>query len=127
MPSQSQWDNMERRRYVRIEKHFIITYYDKNDPQVKRNVSQLKNISLGGICFVTSEQYTPKTEMGFELKTPYVADAVYIEGVILESREKIPNMIYETRLSFNNVSPEAQLILNKVIDTFAKLSREKNT
>ena len=122
----SQWDNTERRRYIRIEKHFIITYYDKNDPQIKRNISQLKNISLGGICFVTAEQYQIKTEMGIELKTPYVTDAVYIEGTILESREKIPNMIYETRMSFHNISLEAQMILNKVIETFSRLSREKN-
>ena len=120
-----QWDNLERRHYIRIEKHFVISYYDKEDPQIRQNVSQLKNISLGGMCFVTASKYNPGTQMGVELKTPYVSDMVHVDGTVLESHEKIPNMIYETRLRFENLSTQAQLVLQKIIETLSKLSGEK--
>ncbi len=119
------WDNKERRHYIRIEKHFIISYYDLNDPAVRHNISQLKNISLGGMCFITSQGYATATKMGIELKTPFLADTVHVEGTILESREKVPDMIYEIRLSFDALSGEAELVLKKVVETFLKISGEK--
>ena len=121
------WDNKERRRYIRIEKHFIISYYDKGDPHTKYNVSQLKNISMGGMCFVTSQRYTSSTKMGVELKTPYLADAVHIEGTILESHEKVPKILYETRLAFDKLNTEAELVLEKIVETFAKIAEEKKS
>lgn len=124
---EQQWEKQDRRHYIRIEKHFIISYYDKNDPQVRHSISQLKNISLGGMCFVTAVKHEAKTLMGVELKTPYVADAVHVEGTVLESHEKVPNMIYETRLAFENLSEEANVILQKIIDTFLKISKEKRS
>ena len=120
------WDNRERRHYIRIEKHFVISYYDKNDATVKHNISQLKNISLGGMCFITSQQYEPRTKMGVELKTPYLDQAVHIEGAVLQSHEKVPHMIYETRLSFDDLNTAAQVALKKIVDTFSKLLMEKN-
>ena len=35
-----------------------------------------------------------------DLKTPFIADSICFEGVVLECREKIPEMIYEIRLQF---------------------------
>ena len=119
------WNNAERRLYIRIEKHFIISYFDKSDPAVKHNVSQLKNISMGGMCFVAPQNYRDGTRMEVNLKTPYVADMVNMEGVVLESREKIPNMLYEVRLQFGPLSKEAEFILKKIVETFLKISEEK--
>ena len=120
-----QWDHIERRRYVRIEKHFIISYYVKSDPIRKYDISQLKNISMGGMCFVTSRAFGPHTTMGIELKTPYFAETAHIDGTTLASHEKVPNMIYETRLSFDALSPIAEVVLKKIVETFLKLSKEE--
>ena len=121
----NQWDQVERRRYVRIERHFIISYYDKNDPDVKHNISQLKNISMGGMCFIASQKYDPNTKMGIELKTPFLAAMVHVEGTVLESREKAVNLIYETRLAFDALSKEAEIVLKKIVETFQKIKEEK--
>lgn len=114
------WTYRERRRYLRIEKHFIISYYDKSDPKVKQDISQIKNISLGGMCFVTSQGYVPSTKIGIDMKTPYLADTVHMEGTVLESHEKIHHMIYETRLVFDQLSEQAEIIIEKLIATFTK-------
>ena len=95
----------ERRNYVRIKKNFILSYFDKDRPDEKYEITQLKNISMGGMCYVTSRKFNYGTSMGIELKTPYLSDTTYLEGVVLESHEKVKNMLYETRLQFNFLDP----------------------
>ncbi len=75
---------------------------------------------MGGMCFITSRQFEPSTKIGIELKTPYIAEMVPLDGVVLESQEKIPHIIYETRILFEELTPQAQSILKRVIDTFSK-------
>ena len=40
----------ERRQYERIKKSFILSYYDLTIPEIKYTITQLKNISFGGMC-----------------------------------------------------------------------------
>ena len=108
----------ERRHSDRIKKNFILTYYAKSDPEHKYEITQLKNLSLGGICCITSKTYAPETKIGLELKTPYISDTTYLEGIVLESHEKVKNIIYETRLKFEDLKPQAEFLLAKVIDYF---------
>ncbi len=108
----------ERRKYLRIKKHFILSFYDKKDPTTKHEVSQLKNISLGGSCFITVHPYEPLTKLVIELKTPYLAGTIHLEGTVLESQEKVLHLLYETRLLFDSLSPQAEFVLNKIVNYF---------
>ena len=110
---------VERRKHKRLKKHFILSYFDVTNPEHKFELKQLKNISQGGICFVTTIMFPPGTILGIELKTPYLADVTYLEGVVLESHEKIKGMIYEIRLEFKVISPQAEFVLSKLIEFFA--------
>ena len=110
----------ERRKYKRIKKHFILTYFDRNDPLSRYSASQLKNISLGGMCLITSKAFEPLAILEIELKTPYLSELVHVEGRVLESNEKIKDIIYETRLEFIFVSDQARLVLDKIIEHFQK-------
>ena len=108
----------ERRRYIRIKKSFLLSYSNKSEPKEKHEITQLKNISLGGMCFVTSQSFTNPTELDIELKTPYLAETTHLEGVVLESHEKMKNRIYETRLEFRNLNTEAKILLEKLMEFF---------
>ena len=110
----------ERRRYKRIRKHFILTYYDLADPGARFDASQLKNISLGGMCLVTSKSFETLRTLAIELRTPLISELVHFEGVVLESKEKIKGIIYETRLEFQNLSPQAKFVLGKIINHFER-------
>ena len=116
----------ERRKYLRIKKHFILSFYDKRDPAIKHEVSQLKNISLGGSCFITIHPYEPSTKLVVELKTPYLAGTIHLEGVVLESLEKVPDLIYETRLVFDSLSPQAEFVLNKIVNYFQEGNKKNH-
>src|SRR3989338_4968041 len=110
----------ERRAYVRINKNFILTYYDSAKRQEKFEITQLKNISLGGLCFITSKPLAVGAQLHIDLKTPYIAEVTYLDGTVLESHEKIKGLIYETRIHFKNLKPESEFILHKLIQLSAR-------
>lgn len=110
----------ERRQNPRLERNFILSYFDKARPQTKFELTQLKNIGKGGMCFVTSQKFEPGTKMELELKTPYLAEATYLEGRVLESHEKVEGMLYETRLQFEFLDPKGEFLLAKLIEFFVK-------
>ena len=104
----------ERRQYPRVRKNFIIRFSEKNNPSLKFEVSQIENISRGGICFTSTLTFKTGTELSIELRTPYIADTIYLEGEILESHEKIKGLIYHNRLKFKDVTPLAERVLEKI-------------
>ena len=118
MPEESS-NPSERRKYKRISKHFILTYYNPANPKVRHNASQVKNISVGGMCLVTAQKFDPGITLRVELKTPYFANLTRLDGKVLESIEKIKDVIYETRLEFIDPSENVKLILQKITDHFS--------
>ena len=116
----------ERRQYHRIKRHFIISYYDKEIPRVKHEMSQLKNISLGGTCFVASKYFKPGTKLTLEMKTPYLAGMVHLDGTVLDSQERLANILYETRLTFDPLTEQAEFVLKKIVEHFKEGNREND-
>lgn len=116
----------ERRRHKRISKNFILTYFDKADPSQRYEITQLKNISRGGMCFVTTRQYAPQTTIGVELKTPYISDTTTLEGKVLESHEKARDVLYETRMQFTRFDAQAAFIIDKLGEFFEQGDTIKN-
>ena len=113
-------DFSEKRKYTRITKSFILSYYDLNDPLRRHDSSQLKNISVGGMCLVTAQLYTPGIRLAIELRTPFLSEFIHLKGTVLDSKEKIKGIIYETRLKFDELPPATQDILKKLIEHFEK-------
>ncbi len=111
-------EGKERRVYKRIAKHFILTYYDMADPQVRFAASQLRNISVGGMCLITSQPFPPGMMLGIELKTPYIAELTHLEGEVLGSRERVKGLIYETRMRFSELSPQARYVLERIVEHY---------
>ena len=112
--SDTEKSGSERRKFVRVDRNFILTYFDKNLPHIKNEITQLRNISKGGLCFVSTRTFPLSLELIIEMRTPFTTGTVMLEGVVLESRERIKNMIYDVRLEFRNVQPPAMEILEKI-------------
>ena len=108
----------EKRKYKRFKKHFLLRYFDIRTPHLKMELTQLKNISQGGMCFVTAQPFEEGTKMGVEMNTPFLTNATVLEGVVRGCNEKVKNMIYETRLEFDNLNTEASVVLDKLMDFF---------
>jgi hypothetical protein len=110
----SEKQGAERRQFVRIKKNYIIRFYEKNNPSMKFEVSQIENISKGGLCFTSTMSLSAGANLSIELRTPYVADTIYLEGNLLSSTEKIKGLIYINHLKFHDISSEALEVLEKI-------------
>jgi len=104
----------ERRQFVRIKKHYIIRFYQKNNPALKYETSQIENISKGGVCFTSTFLFDKGDILCMELRTPYIADTLYLEGVVLNVQEKIKGLIYQNHFQFQNINPVNAGILEKI-------------
>ncbi len=61
-------------------------------------------------------QGSVNTRMGVELNTPFLTNATVLEGVVRGCNEKAKDLIYETRLEFDELNTEAQVVLGKLIE-----------
>ncbi len=103
-----------RRKYVRIYRNFVLLYHIKGKEDVRHEMSQVNNISRGGINFSSTKELPKDTQLNIELKTPFLNEKINLEGIVLESREKIPNLIFAVRVEFTNLSEQSKDILAKI-------------
>jgi hypothetical protein len=110
----------ERRKYLRIYRNFIMSYHEKGKSIVKHHVSQVNNVSKGGLSFSSTYPLKEGIVVIIDLKPLFIADSIRLEGVVLECREKIPDIIYEVRLQFQEI-PEPVLMVLQKIESYDKL------
>jgi len=104
----------ERRKHLRIYRNFILSYREKGKLITERHVSQVNNVSKGGLKFSSTHLLKPGAVLSIDLKTPFIADPINLEGVVLECKEKIPEMIYEVRIKFQDIPEHVLLLLEKI-------------
>lgn len=103
----------ERRKSVRVYRNFILSYRLK-DSSKAHEMSQVNNISRGGINFSSTHALKPGDEVLIELKTPFLSDKIDLYGEVLESRPKIANLIYSVRIQFKDLTDAAKDVLTKI-------------
>jgi len=108
----------ERRKSVRIGKNLIVSYFLPAEPSRKFSLSQIKNISRGGVCFVTTENFELMTNLAVEFVTPYLSETSALAGTVVGCTEKISGLLYETRMKFENLAPVASAFLDDMINYF---------
>ena len=104
----------ERRKYLRIYRNFILTYQEKGKSVIHHNVSQVNNISKGGLNFTSTYPLVQGAVITVDLQTPFIADSIRLEGIVLGCKEKVPDLIYEVRLEFQKISKETLTVLEKI-------------
>ena len=78
------------------------------------------------MCLITAKQYDEGTMLGIELKTPFLTGLTHLEGKVLESKEKIRDIIYETRLEFQDLCENSKNVLEKTIEHFENETENNN-
>jgi len=104
----------ERRKYLRIYRNFIMSYYEKGKSIARHNVSQVNNVSKGGVNFSSTQPLNQGAIVIIDLKAPFISDSIHLEGFVVECKEKVSEVIYEIRLQFQDVSQESLTVLQKI-------------
>jgi c-di-GMP-binding flagellar brake protein YcgR len=112
----------ERRKHPRISAHFIVSYRIMDEVD-GIDTTQTKNLSLGGMLLTTNRAFPPGTNLALEIRLPFDPNPMMLIGRVIESKQIIKEMLYDTRLEFLSVDDKHKSIINQTVDYYLK--REK--
>lgn len=90
----------ESRKTPRINCHFIVHYRNTDEGQ-HTDVSQLKNLSLGGALFTSSQYLEKGSVVVLKIKLPNSFSPIVSSAKVIESHEIVKGLIYDTRVAFS--------------------------
>ena len=109
----------ERRRHPRVNARFIVSYRILDEAD-NVDISQTKNLSLGGMLLTTNRQFGIGTNLALEIRLPFDPNPIMIIAKILESREISKDLIYDTRLTFLAIDERHRKVIKETVDYYIK-------
>jgi c-di-GMP-binding flagellar brake protein YcgR len=109
----------ERRRSRRITGRFIVSYRLISEEE-SIDISQTKNISLGGMLLTTNRFFAPGTRLALEIRLPFDLHPIMIIGKVVNSHEVAKDLIYDTRLEFLDIDDKHKSIIGQTVDYYEK-------
>lgn len=109
----------ERRKYPRITGRFIISYRIM-DEHNNVDITQTKNLSLGGMLLTTNRQFQPGVRLILEIRLPFDSNPMILTARVVESREITKDLIYDTRLEFLSIDEQHREIIGQTISYYLK-------
>ena len=109
----------ERRKDPRVTARFIVSYRILEEAD-NVDVSQTKNLSLGGMLLTTNRRFDPGTNLALEIRLPFDPNPIMLIARVLESHQVIQDLIYDTRLQFLAVDDKHRHVINKTVDYYIK-------
>ena len=109
----------ERRKYHRIEGRFIVSYRVFEQHQ-NVDITQTKNLGLGGMLLTTNRQFDEGTKLALEIRLPFDPHPIFIIARVVNSQEITRDLIYDTRLAFVAVDEKHRKIVGDTVDYYLK-------
>ena len=113
----------ERRGSNRAKGRFVVSYRILDEESIG-DTTQTKNISLGGMLLTTNRHFDIGTKLALEMRLPLDPDPILVIGSVVESKEVVSNLIYDTRLSFLAVDPKHQKVIGKTVGYYLERKKE---
>ncbi|RJP28699.1 MAG: PilZ domain-containing protein [Candidatus Omnitrophota bacterium] len=109
----------EKRKTPRIAGRFIVSYriLEENN---NVDISQTKNLSMGGMLLTTNRHFDVGTNIALEIRLPFDPNPIMLIAKVMESREITKDLIYDTRLAFLAVDERHRKIINETVDYYIK-------
>jgi hypothetical protein len=117
------YTGLERRRNPRAMGHFVVSYR-LMDEMSNQDVTQTKNISLGGLLLTTNRKFDPGLKLAVEIKLPFDPNPIMLIGKVIDSRQVMKDLIYDTRLEFLAVDEKHRDIILKTVDYYFKKEKK---
>lgn len=95
----------ERRRHTRISANFVISYRVK-EVHEHYDLSQTKNVSQGGILLTTNKKFGSDVQLAITIRFPFIPKRIEVTGQVIDSKEVVRDLIYETRIKFLDLDRE---------------------
>lgn len=117
------YDGEERRKNPRVSGRFVVSYRVIEE-QDNVDISQTKNLSLGGMLLTTNRLFTPGTNLALEIRLPFDPNPIMIIAKVVESREITRDLIYDARLSFLAIDEKHRKIIMDTVGYYLKKDKK---
>ena len=105
----------ERRKYPRATSRFIVSYRIMDEVD-NTDLTQTKNLSLGGMLLTTNRAFDTGTNLALEIRLPFDPHPIMLMGKVLESKEITKGLIYDTRVEFLAVDEKHRSVIMQTVD-----------
>lgn len=119
------YDGVEKRKHKRINASFVVSYRPV-EQEDSADLSQTKNFSKGGILLTTNIKFPSGSLLRMFIQVPNIREKIDVLGKVVESREVVKDLIYETRIAFQNLDDKVFSILGDTVQEFKEPDEEKN-
>ena len=107
----------ERRKHPRINGRFIVSYRILEEAD-NVDITQTKNICLGGMLLTTNMRFERGTTLAVEIRLPFEKNPIMLIGKVVDSNEITKDLIYDTQLEFIAIDENHRSIISKTIDFY---------
>tara|TARA_B100000315_G_C14518369_1_gene560296 strand:- start:113 stop:481 length:369 start_codon:yes stop_codon:yes gene_type:complete len=101
----NEYGGSERRGHPRVDVNFVVSYRIQETAH-DYDLSQTKNLSQGGMLLTTNKKFTQGTCLSMILRFPLIPQKIEVTGIIVDSKEVVRDIIYETRIQFLDLDKE---------------------
>ena len=109
------YNGSEKRKHPRLKANFVVSYRIKNLP-ADCDLSQTKNVSQGGILLTTNKLFSKGTSLAMTIRLPLITQKIEVTGLVVDSKEIVRDLIYETRIEFLDLDEDVMQELGQFID-----------
>ena len=106
----------ERRQFKRISKTCIVSYAPVKSEEIKFDISQTKNLSEGGLLFISDKKFEKDVILKIKLRLPEFSDYVIVQVQVVDSTQIVKNLIYETRGRFVEAGQSTKEAIRRLAD-----------
>ena len=110
----------ERRKFSRIDHAYAISFKRHNSREGNWDISNSRNLSLGGALFLSTEFFLPDNLLDIRLKVSGKSDYCRCRGIVKRCRGPFKNSFYETAVYFTHIDKDSIGPLRKSVDFFLK-------
>lgn len=96
------FSGQEKRRHPRVNSTIVTSYHMQQEDN-NYNLSQTKNVSLGGMLLTTSRRFDKGTPLSMTVCFPFLDQKTQVSGEVIDSREVVKGILYDTRLRFKDL------------------------
>lgn len=110
----------ERRKFPRLNINLVVTYHIKQQAD-SYDLTQTKNVGGGGMLLTTNCYFEKGTILELTIRFPFFVGKTKVDGEVVDCKEIVKNIIYETRIKFLNLDKDIFDKLNSFIKDKLKI------
>ncbi len=111
----------EKRKYLRLNKNLVISYI-KEDKDKGYDLSQIHNISQGGLLFNASQEFEEGDVLSIWVRFPFLKERTNILAEVVGC-QKLRKRLYQVRVQFVEIPED---VLGKFKDYMKNMQLKKD-